>query len=514
MSFNFSKSKFVATWAHCNKYAWLDKNKPNEKTPPTEYAESLFDNGYKVGALAKKFFNVQVDVTINSENGIPDTQAMVAKTKDCIEKGVKVIAEASFDFNGLYCAVDILKRNHDDSYDIYEVKSSKIDPKKHQKYSGVKESYVIDASYQRYVLEKCGIKINKVNVVLLSRDYVRATVLELDKYFVICDVSDYTTDLQKQVEDKLKEVESVIKNAIEPKQDFIKSCSDCDYFKYCSKNVAFPSPFDVYDLNFDKKCDLYNKGVSFFDVPKQVEKIKNVSLKQIEYYNRPNDMFIDKQKIKEFLDSLEYPLYSLDFETYQAVVPDFEGVRAYDAIPFQYSLHVMKVANGNYDIGSSDIEEHHFLDVSGGDCRRAIAESLVKDIPYGACVIAYNTKGVEQKIIEKLASQFADLADHLLSYKYRDPKPLFQNGYCYNSKMWNSFSIKSVLPALYPNVADMDYHNLEGSIKNGQQAMTAIEKTKELSADEVEQIKEDLIKYCALDTFAIVKILKKFYEFI
>jgi hypothetical protein len=52
----------------------------------------------------------------------------------------------------------------------------------------------------------------------------------------------------------------------------------------------------------------------------------------------------------------------------------------------------------------------------------------------------------------------------------------------------------------------------QGDIKNGQQAMTAIERVKDLSPEEVEQIKRDLIAYCALDTFAIVKILKKLYE--
>ena len=512
MSFNFSKSKFVAAWSHCNKYAWLDKHVPNEKTKPDEFTESLFDNGHKVGALAQKFFNVDVDVTTTKEDGSLDIIAMVAKTKDCIAKGVQVIAEAAFDFNGLYCAVDILKRNADGGYNIYEVKSSKIDTKKYKKYSGVKEKYVIDAAYQQYVLKNCKINVNKVNVVLLSRGYAREKDLELDKYFVICDVTSYTTALQKEVEDKLAEIEGVLKIAAEPKQDFIKNCYKCDYFTYCSRNIAKPSVFDIYKLDFNVKCDLYNKGVSFFDAPKHAETIKGASFKQIEYCNRPNDTYVDKEKINEFLDSLEFPLYSLDFETYQAVVPEFEGVQPYDAIPFQYSLHVMKVADGDYNMDSNDIEERHFLDISGKDCRRAIAESLVKDIPYGACVIAYNTESVEKKIIEKLANQFPDLAGHLLSFKYRDPKPLFQNGYCYNTKMWKSFSIRSVLPALYPNEAEMDYHNLEGSIRNGQQAMTAIEKTKDLSLEEVEQIKQDLIRYCALDTFALVKIIHKLYE--
>ena len=147
-------------------------------------------------------------------------------------------------------------------------------------------------------------------------------------------------------------------------------------------------------------------------------------------------------------------------------------------------------------------------------------ERLVKDIPFGACVIAYR-ESTERKIIERLAELYDDLADHLRSFgyinskgekRYKDPLPLFQGGYYYTSLMGNKFSIKSVLPALYPDDPNMDYHNLEGSVKNGTQAMTAILKAQEVSDEERNRIEEDLIKYCALDTFALVKVIKKLYE--
>ena len=242
--------------------------------------------------------------------------------------------------------------------------------------------------------------------------------------------------------------------------------------------------------------------------------------KQIEYYNRPNDAYIDKVAIKEFLDSLKFPLYSLDFETYQAVVPEHEGMKVSEIVPFQYSLHIMKTPDGDYSEGSADLEERNFIDISGADPRRAIAESLVRDIPYGACVIAYH-EATERNIIEGLADMYADLADHLRSFgyinskgkkRYKDPLTLFQDGYYYTSAMGNWFSIKSVLPALYPGDPSLDYHSLEGSVKNGTQAMTAILKAKEVSDDERARIEQDLIHYCALDTFAVVKVIKKLYE--
>ena len=520
MSFFFSKSRFVAVCKTCNKYAWLDKNHPDEKNPIDEYTETLFENGHKVGELAKEYFKIDVDVTVLDENGKPNISAMLEETKKALGGGARIIAEASFEYDGLFCAVDILVKNDDESYNIYEVKSSKLNLKKDKKSVSVKEKYIIDAAYQQYVLEKIGYKINNVYVVLLSDNYVRGKTLDLEQYFITVPVTTFTTALQSMVKDKLGDIAAVLGEENEPTSVFNANCKDCDYFAFCSRNIPSPSVFDIYEKTKPTKHDLYNSGISFFDAPLHTTTLYPAARKQIEYYNRPNDAYIDKVAIKEFLDSLSFPLYSLDFETYQAVVPEHEGMKASEVVPFQYSLHVMKVADGDYSEGSADLEERHFIDISGGDPRRAIAERLVKDIPFGACVIAYR-ESTERKIIERLSELYDDLADHLRSFgyinskgekRYKDPLPLFQGGYYYTSLMGNKFSIKSVLPALYPDDPNMDYHNLEGSVKNGTQAMTAILKAQEVSDEERNRIEEDLIKYCALDTFALVKVIKKLYE--
>ena len=130
MSFFFSKSKFVAACTHCNKYAWLDRNKPEYKKSVDEFTESLFDNGHRVGELAKEYFNADVDVTTYKVNDQLDLAEMVKETEKHLALGTKVIAEASFSFGGFFCSVDILVRNDDGTYNIYEVKSSKQNKKK------------------------------------------------------------------------------------------------------------------------------------------------------------------------------------------------------------------------------------------------------------------------------------------------------------------------------------------------------------------------------------------------
>ena len=507
MSFHFSKSKFVSSCIRCNKYAWLDKYMPEEKSPIDDFAKSLFDNGHKVGELAKEYFKADVDVTTYKEDGRLDLAKMIKETENHMKLGTKVIAEASFSFGGFFCSVDILLRNDDGTYNMYEVKSSKQDTKKDKKLGSVKEKYIIDAAYQQYVLKNCGVDVNKVCVVLLAEDYVRSGDFELDKYFVICDVTKHTDNRQMLIDDKLAELSTVLSSASEPTTSFSKNCNKCDYWQFCSRNISSPSPFDVYYLDFAEKCDFNNRGISFFDVPGHASKLKPAALRQIEYYNRPNEAFVDKVAVKDFLNELNFPIYSLDFETYQAVIPEYDGIATYEQVPFQYSLHIVESPESEL----TDVKEAHFLDLSGADTRRAIAESLVKNIPYGACVVAYH-ESTERNIVDRLAKYCPDLADHLLSFVYKDPLKLFENGNYYVKAMGKSFSLKSVAPALYPDDKDMDYHNLEGDVKNGTQAMNVYLKTNEYTVEERKKIEKDLEKYCALDTLAVVKILKKLYE--
>ena len=207
----------------------------------------------------------------------------------------------------------------------------------------------------------------------------------------------------------------------------------------------------------------------------------------------------DKKEIKKFLNTLSFPLYFLDFETMQPIIPEFVGTKPYAQIPFQYSLHYLESPNG-------ELKHKEFLGVSGEDPRRAIAEQLCADIPKNVCVLAYN-KGFECGRIRELASYFPDLAEHLLNIEknIKDLIDPFRAGHYYNRAMGGSFSIKSVLPAIYPDDPSLDYHNLEG-VHNGSEAMDLFPKIKDLPIDEQATARHNLLKYCELETYAMVKV--------
>ena len=213
---------------------------------------------------------------------------------------------------------------------------------------------------------------------------------------------------------------------------------------------------------------------------------------------------IDRKGIQAFLNTLHYPLYHLDFETYQTPIPEFDGTKPYQQIPFQYSLHIEQQ--------DGSLAHREFLAAEGADPRRALAEQLVRDIPMGACCLAYNMS-FEKMVIKSLAAQFSDLASHLMNIhdNLHDIMLPFRNQSYYSMEMEGSYSIKKVLPSLYPDDPELDYHNLS-NVHNGSEASAAFAEMGTFSPEERAAYRHALLKYCELDTYAMVKVLRKLRE--
>ena len=126
-----------------------------------------------------------------------------------------------------------------------------------------------------------------------------------------------------------------------------------------------------------------------------------------------------------------------------------------------------------------------------------------------ACVLAYN-KTFECGRIKELAELYPDLRDHLENMKDNvvDLIVPFKSGAFYCLAMGGSNSIKAVLPALYPDDPELDYHALP-VVHNGGEAMDIYPKMLLASPEERERIRDGLLKYCCLDTLAMVKVLRK-----
>ena len=297
--------------------------------------------------------------------------------------------------------------------------------------------------------------------------------------------------------------EKLLRSGDEPDIPIHENCNTpykCGFWNHCAKDLPNPSVFDLYRMPFKKKIEYFRKGeAAYKDLILDSGITNEKQLRQMEYALSEKGTYVDKDGIRDFLRTLSYPIYFLDFETIQPVIPEYIGTKPYAQIPFQYSLHYIEHEGGK-------LEHKEFLAESGTDPRRAIAESLCRDIPMNVCVTAYN-KAFECTRLKELAKAFPDLAEHLLNIEsnIKDLLVPFQSGYYYNRAMGGSFSIKSVLPAIFPDDPTLDYHNLEG-VHNGGEAMSVFPKIKNLPPEEQIIARKNLLKYCELDTFAMVKV--------
>ncbi len=490
---NLSKSKYTTTW-QCPKALWMKKYKPEELLI-TDAIKARMDTGNEVGDLAMGLFGDFIDVTIYDGDRV-DLDQMCKRTAEEIAKGTKNICEASFVYNGLYCSVDILRKEND-GYAIYEVKSSTHDDK---------DVYFADIAYQKYVLEHCGINVTGTYLVVINNEYVFDGTLKLDELFKVTDVREGVEDQSLNVEAVLKAAQKILASKEEPDIDIDVHCNKpykCAFWNYCSRNLPEPSVFNLYRIHFKDAVKFYKEGITSYEQLENDLRIKSpTQIKQIDYALHDKGVFVDKAIIGQFLDKCTYPLYFLDFETEQPVIPKYIETRPYQQIPFQYSLHYIEEEGG-------ELKHKEFLGISGEDPRRALAEQLCEDIPYDVCTMAYN-KGFECGRIRELAEAFPDLADHLLNIEKNiiDLLEPFRQGGYYCKEMGGSFSIKSVLPAMFPDDPELDYHNLE-DVHNGGEAMSIYPQIQYMSPEDQKTARNNLLKYCELDTYAMVKVWKQ-----
>lgn len=324
-----SKSRYCKC-VQCPKILWLKEYKQEEEVPSEK--DAVFKNGKKVGEIAKGLFGKYENVEYNENLNV-----MIEKTNELLKNKPNIITEASFNYNNNFCSVDILKNNID-GVEIYEVKSS----------GELKDAFIDDVSYQYYVLSSLGFNVKKAALVHINKEYVRGEELELDKLFTIEDLTDIAISKKEEINNNVSEFNKFMQihgKDNEPNIDIGMKCTEpymCDFWGYCTRKLPKPNVFDIAGgMHRKKKFQKYYEGkIAFKDLIN--EDLNPKYIEQIDFELNNLEPKIDKEAIKKVLDSLKYPLYFIDYETYQTAIPKAKGTKPYEQLPFQYSLHIIK----------------------------------------------------------------------------------------------------------------------------------------------------------------------------
>lgn len=483
----FSKTQYIKG-LQCPLALWFFHNRKDLK-PETDLATQMrFDAGHEVGTLAKQYFGKGTEVKEDYWN----VQEAVQSTNKLVAEGREILFEATaiHPKNGVYSRIDILRKvPNENKWDLIEVKSS----------TGIKDYHIDDVAFQYYVFQSAGYRIKHCHLMLLNNKYVRRGRVEPSQLFKLVNITGEVLSKQDKIDKTSSELCEVLKKEDQPIFEVGSRCFkpfQCDYKYHCWRKVPDYSIYDVFPINKADEVFARTKSFNITDIPSD---LLPTGYKAIDVSCHKNHAgHIEKEKLRTFLDSLEYPLYFLDYETLMYPVPLYEGTSPYQQIPFQFSLHVQ--------VRPGESPQHStFVHKQKTDPRPVLLTNLVDLCGREGSIVVYN-QSFEVKRNEELAAEFPEFAKQLKAINDRivDLMEPFQKRWLYKPEQLSSHSIKNVLPAY---VSDLSYKDLE--IASGEDAATKyimfLKGT--LPSSEKEKLWLALEQYGELDTNSMVRLL-------
>ena len=465
----------------CPGFLWFSIHNKEKDTTPDLMTIHLMEQGAAVGELARTLYPDGVNV-LAGEDG--DT---AADTLKLLEQR-KTLFEAGFVAGELYARVDILIPTGKESWDIIEVKGvTQID-----------ETHIQDCAFQKNVCENAGLKVRKVFLMHVNKEYIKKGVNNPRQLLVLKDVTKDVVKEQQGIKERIGAVLGVATAKRKP-PPFIElaGCNpkECPYTSECIGELPDDSVFYLYRGGAKAK-QLYARGIKKIgQIPKSEKLTANQAI-QAEC-DKNSRTHMDKKVIKEFLSQLKEPVYYMDFETYSVTIPRFDGMKPNQNITFQFSLHVRE--NGK-------LTHHSYLAPCDMDPRPEFLKRLKAELGTKGSIVVYN-QSFEQSRLKELGEQFPEYREWIstLDDRYVDLLLPFRAFGFYDPSQKGSASIKKVLPA----VTGKSYDGM--GISNGGDASVMYYKatTGRMSKKETAKLRANLEEYCGLDTEGMVWIVDR-----
>ena len=484
-----SKSQYIRG-LQCHKALWLYRNRRDLMPAADANRLAVFATGHEVGELAKALFPGGTEIEFDAGN----FDAMIERTAALINSGTDVIYEATFGNGDLLVMADILVRAGD-HWDFYEVKSS----------TRVKAYHLNDAAFQWKVINE-QVSVGKAHVVHIDNRYQLEECLDPVQLLKTVDVTETITQMQLDLERSLSSMQAMLPGD-EPDIAIGMQCNnpfECDFKTRCWQSVPQPSVFDLYQLAGERKFELFHQGKTEYKDLQHLP-LNPAQTLQISTALR-GEVHVEPQPLAEFIHAAAYPLHFLDFETLQDAIPKLPRQRPYQQIPFQYSLHILQ--------RDGRLEHREYLAHERSDPRPLVAAQLLQDMGEQGSIVAHS-QSTEIAAINTLANACPELAVNLraLTGRFIDLLTPFRGSMYYHPDFNGKFSIKSILPAMFPDDPEADYHQLD--VQDGRMAMSIYANLAQMDdTDKRHRTREALRAYCHLDTLAMVKIWQQLAELV
>lgn len=372
-------------------------------------------------------------------------------------------------------------------YDLYEIKSS----------SSLKKDYLMDATFQALLLES-HLNLRDVYILYIDNAYTHTDTIDLAGFFKVEQVSGRVEEWREEI-DTLRKAALAVTQLLQPQLSM--ACTDpkkCPCPALCHPNLPERHIYDIPRIG-KKALDLREMGITAIDDVPANYGLSDIQRSFVELV-KSDQPRIDAQAIRNSLEQLVFPLYFLDYETFNPAVPFYAGYHPYEIIVFQYSLHIL-------DSPTAELRHEECLILDNRDPAPILAEHLLNRIGSQGSVIVWH-KPTERSLTAKMAERCPNVADRLLDINDRlfDLKEVFFKGYYAHPDFHGSASLKAVLPVMCP---ELSYEELDISEGLSASYTWAALQRGEIPLEDREKTETDLRKYCGLDTFAMVAIYQK-----
>jgi hypothetical protein len=374
--------------------------------------------------------------------------------------------------------------------DIYEIKAA----------ASVKEEHYDDVAFQRLAAESAGHSIGRCYVITMNGEYVRRGEIDVEQLFVITDVSDIVEDRMSRTAEQASAAIEYLKTL--PVPSLIDYCNenklDCRFLKLHFPGLPDYTVFDIPYLKHDKRRELLAQGiVDITAIPDDFE----LSKKQKNQVRaaKTGEVFIDRAEIERRICSWEYPLHFLDYETFQYAIPQFDGIKPFQQMCFQYSLHSKSSPD-------APVEHRSFLSRGEGNPAREVAAHLKRDLEGKMGTVFVWYEPFEKGRNSEMAEMFPEYREFFeeLNAKTCDLMKIFADNLYVHPDFKGRTSIKKVLPVICPHLSYQDLGIGDGMTASISWFRAATWRS--MPAEERERIFHDLEEYCELDTLAMLEI--------